>query len=127
MQTARFLDAFEVALDAVPQPKAKAGRARPLLRLATLQPVERDFAFLVESGVEAEKLVRAIRGTAKEIAAQASILSVSVFDVYEGKGLPEGRKSIAVAVRWQRSSYSVAPWPSATSLSLVPSLPVFVP
>lgn len=93
--------AFEVALDAVPQAKAKAGRARPLLRLATLQPVERDFAFLVESGVEAEKLVRAIRGTAKEIAAQASILSVSVFDVYEGKGLPEGRKSIAVAVRLQ--------------------------
>jgi phenylalanyl-tRNA synthetase beta chain len=93
--------AFEVALDSVPQPKAKAGRARPLLKLATLQPVERDFAFLVESGVEAEKLVRAIRGTAKEIAAQASILSVSVFDVYEGKGLPEGRKSIALAVRLQ--------------------------
>jgi len=75
--------AFEVALDSVPQ------------------PMERDFAFLVESGVEAEKLVRAIRGTAKEIAAQASILSVSVFDVYEGKGLPEGRKSIALAVRLQ--------------------------
>ncbi len=93
--------AFEVALDAVPQAKAKSGRARPLLRLATLHPVERDFAFLVETGVEAEKLVRAIRGIAKEIAAQASILSVSVFDVYEGKGLPEGRKSIALAVRLQ--------------------------
>jgi phenylalanyl-tRNA synthetase beta chain len=27
--------------------------------------------------------------------------SVSVFDVYEGKGVPEGKKSIAIAVRLQ--------------------------
>ena len=93
--------AFEVTLDAVPLPKAKAGRARPLLKLAALQPVERDFAFLVDATVEAEKLVRAIRGVAKEIAAQATILSVGVFDVYEGTGLPEGRKSVALTVRLQ--------------------------
>jgi phenylalanyl-tRNA synthetase beta chain len=93
--------AFEVTLDAVPMPKAKAGRARPLLKLAALQPVERDFAFLVGTAVESEKLVRAIRGVAKEIAAQASILSVAVFDVYDGKGLPEGHKSVALAVRLQ--------------------------
>jgi phenylalanyl-tRNA synthetase beta chain len=93
--------AFEVTLDAVPLPKARSGRARPLLKLAALQPVERDFAFLVDAAVESEKLVRAIRGTAKEIAAQAAILSVAVFDVYEGKGLPDGKKSIALAVRLQ--------------------------
>jgi phenylalanyl-tRNA synthetase beta chain len=93
--------AFEVTIDAVPMPKAKAGRARQLLKLAALQPVERDFAFLVDSAVESEKLVRAIRGVAKEIATQAAILSVGVFDVYEGKGLPEGRKSVALSVRLQ--------------------------
>lgn len=93
--------AFEVTLDVVPLPKARSGRARPLLKLAALQPVERDFAFLVDSGVEAEKLVRAIKGVAKDIAAQAAILSVGVFDVYEGKGLPEGRKSLAITIRLQ--------------------------
>ncbi len=93
--------AFEVTLDVVPLPKVRSGRARPLLKLAALQPVERDFAFLVDSGVESEKLVRAIKGVAKDIAAQAAILSVGVFDVYEGKGLPDGRKSLAVTVRLQ--------------------------
>jgi phenylalanyl-tRNA synthetase beta chain len=93
--------AFEVTLDAVPLPKQKTGRARPLLKLAALQPVERDFAFLVDSAVEAEKLVRALKGTAKEIAAQAAITGVTVFDVYEGKGMPDGKKSLAVSVKLQ--------------------------
>jgi phenylalanyl-tRNA synthetase beta chain len=93
--------AFEIALDQVPSPKARQGRARPLLKLSALQPVERDFAFVVDSGVEAEKLSRALRGTAKDIAAQATIAAVTVFDVYEGKGIQEGKKSLAVAVRLQ--------------------------
>ena len=93
--------AFEVTLDAAPLPKAKSGRARPLLKLAALQPVERDFAFLVDSAVESEKLVRALKGVAKEIAAQATIASVAVFDLYEGKGMPEGKKSLALSVRLQ--------------------------
>jgi phenylalanyl-tRNA synthetase beta chain len=93
--------AFEVTLDLVPLPKQKSGRARPLLKLAALQPVERDFAFLVDIGVESEKLVRALKGTAKEIAAQAAITGVTVFDVYDGKGMPEGKKSLAISVRLQ--------------------------
>ena len=93
--------AFEVMLDALPPPKAKAGRARPLLKLAPLQPVERDFAFVVDRAIEADKLLRALRAVAKEIASQATIAAVSVFDVYEGKGVPEGKKSLAVAVKLQ--------------------------
>lgn len=93
--------AFEVTLDLVPLPKQKGGRARPLLKLAALQPIERDFAFLVDGSVESEKLVRALKGTAKEIAAQAAITGVTVFDVYEGKGMPEGKKSLAVSVKLQ--------------------------
>jgi phenylalanyl-tRNA synthetase beta chain len=93
--------AFEVTLDAVPLPKAKQGRARPLLKLASLQPIERDFAFVVDASLDSDKLVRALRGAAKEIAGQATITAITVFDVYEGKGIAEGRKSIALAVRLQ--------------------------
>jgi len=100
--------AFEVTLDAVPMPKAKAGRARPLLKLAALQPVERDFAFLVDSAVESEKLVRAFKGVGKEIASQATITAVSVFDLYEGKGMPEGKKSLALSVRLQPTERTLA-------------------
>ena len=88
--------AFEVFLDAPPLPKAKATKARPKLVLSPFQPVERDFAFLVEAGVEAEKLVRAARNADK-----ALITGARVFDVYAGKGVPEGKKSLAIAVTLQ--------------------------
>ncbi|MBS0538977.1 MAG: phenylalanine--tRNA ligase subunit beta, partial [Proteobacteria bacterium] len=85
--------AFEVFLDAPPPPKAKATKARPKLVLSAFQPVERDFAFLVDAGVDAEKLVRAARNADKVLIAGAR-----VFDVYAGKGVPEGKKSLAISV-----------------------------
>jgi phenylalanyl-tRNA synthetase beta chain len=88
--------AFEVFLDAPPLPKAKATKARPKLVLSPFQPVERDFAFLVDDGVEAEKIVRAARNADK-----ALIAGARVFDLYAGKGVAEGKKSIAIAVTLQ--------------------------
>jgi phenylalanyl-tRNA synthetase beta chain len=88
--------AFEVFLDAPPSPKARATKARPKLKLSPFQPVERDFAFLVDIGVEAEKLVRAARNSDKTL-----ISGARVFDVYAGKGVPEGKKSLAIAVTLQ--------------------------
>jgi phenylalanyl-tRNA synthetase beta chain len=88
--------AFEVFLDAPPLPKAKPTKARPKLVLSAFQPVERDFAFLVDDAVEAEKLVRAARG-----ADRALISAARVFDLYAGKGVPDGKKSLAIAVTLQ--------------------------
>ncbi len=88
--------AFEVFLDAPPLPKAKATKARPKLALSPFQPVERDFAFLVDDAVEAEKLVRAARSADRTL-----ITAARVFDVYAGKGVPEGKKSLAIAVTLQ--------------------------
>jgi phenylalanyl-tRNA synthetase beta chain len=88
--------AFEVMLDAVPLPKKKSGTARPLLRLSMFQPIQRDFAFVVDTSVEAEKLVRAAKGADKTL-----ISDVSVFDVYQGQGIEPGRKSLAIAVTIQ--------------------------
>jgi phenylalanyl-tRNA synthetase beta chain len=90
------LAAFEVFLDAPPLPKAKATKARPPLKLSPFQPVERDFAFIVDADVEAEKLVRAARNADK-----ALVTAVRVFDVYAGKGVPGGKKSIALSVTLQ--------------------------
>ncbi len=84
--------AFEVFLDAAPSPR-KAGRGRPLLKLSPFQPVERDFAFLVPADLPAESLLRAARGVDKKL-----IADIRLFDVYEGAGLPEGRKSLAITI-----------------------------
>ena len=88
--------AFEVFLDAPPLPKAKASKARSKLVVSAFQPVERDFAFLVDAAVEAEKLVRAARNADKVL-----ITAARVFDVYAGKGVPDDKKSIALSVTLQ--------------------------
>lgn len=88
--------AFEVFLDAIPLPKAKATKTKPALVLSDYQAVERDFAFVVSQSVAAGDVVKAAAGADKSL-----IESVSVFDVYEGKGVPEGAKSLAIAVRMQ--------------------------
>ncbi len=87
---------FEVFLDTVPEPKAKGGKARPLLRVSPLQPVERDFAFVLDADVAADAVVKAVRSADK-----ALIVGVSIFDIYAGAGVGEGRKSLAVSVTLQ--------------------------
>lgn len=93
--------AFEVFLDALPAPKAKASKARPMLRLSAFQPVERDFAFVIDAGIEAAKVVAAVKTAGKDLVAGAAITAVSVFDVYQGQGVPEGKKSLAISVKLQ--------------------------
>jgi phenylalanyl-tRNA synthetase beta chain len=86
---------FEVFLDAVPEPRSR-GTARPLLRLSPLMPVARDFAFVVDEDVPAETLLKAARGVDKKLVSE-----VRLFDLYRGKGLPEGKKSLAIAATLQ--------------------------
>lgn len=87
--------AFEIALESVPEPKSRA-IARARLDVSPYQAVRRDFAFVVDSDVPAEKLLRAAKG-----ADRALIREVSLFDVFEGERLGEGRKSIAIGVTIQ--------------------------
>ena len=86
---------FEIFLDAIPDAKAK-GKAKPLFQPSPFQAIERDFAFVVDAKVAAGEIVKAVK-----LADRTLIEQVTVFDVYEGKGVPEGQKSIAVAVRIQ--------------------------
>ncbi|MEK9969031.1 MAG: phenylalanine--tRNA ligase subunit beta [Ferrovibrio sp.] len=86
---------FEIWLDRIPAGRAKAGvRTKPALKLSELQAVERDFAFIVDADVQAESLLKAVRGSEKALIARAS-----VFDVFAGQGIPEGKKSLAITVR----------------------------
>ena len=70
---------------------------RPALGASDLQPVERDFAFVVNADVEALTLVNAAAGADK-----ALIDEVRVFDEFTGGKLGEaGQKSLAITVRLQ--------------------------
>jgi phenylalanyl-tRNA synthetase beta chain len=84
---------FEIFLDHVPQPRARQGRARPPLKLSAFQPVERDFAFIVDEALPAETLLRAARSVDRKLVSE-----VRLFDVYTGAGVGEGKKSLAITV-----------------------------
>jgi phenylalanyl-tRNA synthetase beta chain len=88
--------AAEIYLDAIPAARA-SGRARPAFAPPSLQPVTRDFAFLVPAELTAEALVRAVRGADK-----AAIVSARLFDRFE---TPDGL-SLAVEVTLQPSDKS---------------------
>ncbi len=88
--------AFEVYPDTVPAPKGAASPARSALDLANLQSLRRDFAFEVETHVQAAQMVKAAKGADKNL-----ISAVRVFDVFEGGNLAEGVKSIALEVTLQ--------------------------
>ncbi|QAU44026.1 phenylalanine--tRNA ligase subunit beta [Bradyrhizobium guangzhouense] len=87
---------FEVILDRIPEAKKKPTRAKPLIELSAFQPVSRDFAFIVDRNVKAGDIVRAAQGVDKKL-----ITGVVVFDVYEGKGIDDGKKSVGIAVTIQ--------------------------
>jgi phenylalanyl-tRNA synthetase beta chain len=88
---------FEIFLDAIPEAKSKGNsKAKPLFAPSPFQATLRDFAFVVDARIAAGEIVKVVK-----LADRALIDSVEVFDVYEGKGVPDGQKSVAVAVRVQ--------------------------
>jgi phenylalanyl-tRNA synthetase beta chain len=90
------LIAFEVILDRIPDAKRRSTRAKSALELSSFQPVSRDFAFIVDRAVGAGDIARAALAADKKL-----ITNVTVFDVYEGKGIDEDKKSVAIAVMMQ--------------------------
>jgi phenylalanyl-tRNA synthetase beta chain len=87
--------AAEIYLDAIPAKRA-SGRTRDAYAPPALQPVRRDFAFLVPETVQGDALLRAVRGADKQ-----AIVAVSLFDVFTGAGVPDGMKSLALEVTLQ--------------------------
>jgi phenylalanyl-tRNA synthetase beta chain len=87
---------FEIFIDAIPAPRDKATRTKPRLDLSGLQAVKRDFAFVVDRNIEAGALVRAASSADKKL-----VTGVSIFDVFEGAALGEGKKSVAIEVSIQ--------------------------
>jgi phenylalanyl-tRNA synthetase beta chain len=87
---------FELILNDIPAPKFRPTKARPKLELSEFMPLQRDFAFLVDRSVNAGDIVKAALAGERLLVTEAG-----VFDVYEGKNIPEGKKSVAISVTLQ--------------------------
>jgi len=87
--------AFEVYLDNIPLPRDSQGKARKKLQLHSLQPVEKDLAFLVDKKVRAVDVMTAAKNADRQL-----ITDVRIFDVY-GEDKDGDKKSIAISVTFQ--------------------------
>ena len=96
------LAGFELILDSIPAPRARPTRTKPPLDLSDLQPVRRDFAFVLDRKVEAAHVIRAAQGADKKL-----ISGVAVFDHFEGDAIGPGKKSLAIEVTLQPSERSL--------------------
>ena len=96
-----FLDAIPAKRSTGPSTSLRTGFMRAHYTPPALQPVMRDFAFLVAEEVAAGDLVRTIRGADKE-----NIVAARLFDDFRGQGVPEGQKSLAIEVTLQPAEKS---------------------
>lgn len=64
--------------------------------IAKTHPVERDLALLIDKGIPFGAIEDIVRKSERKL-----LRDVQLFDVYEGKNLPEGKKSYAIALTLQ--------------------------
>ncbi|MDC9700663.1 MAG: phenylalanine--tRNA ligase subunit beta [Alphaproteobacteria bacterium] len=90
------LAGFEIFLDAIPPPRSGTRTAKSPLVPCDLQPVRRDFAFIIDGNVKAVDLIHAAKQADKEL-----IVDVTLFDFFTGGQLSKGKKSLAIEVLLQ--------------------------
>ena len=80
----------------MPNEKVKNSFTRKAYQVSNFQPVERDFAFLVDSTINVGQILQAVRKAEKNI-----LESVDIFDIYAGDHIESGKKSVAFKVTLQ--------------------------
>lgn len=96
------LVAFEVFVENIPLPKKKSA-TKPALEISDFQPSLRDFAFVVDEKLAANDLLKAVKSVDKNL-----IRTVQLFDVYQGKGVENGKKSLALTVTLQANDRTLS-------------------
>jgi phenylalanyl-tRNA synthetase beta chain len=86
---------FELFLEELPEARSKAGKKEQYI-VSDFQPVERDFAFLVEEKTNIGEITSFIRSLEKEL-----IKEVRIFDIYKGSNIEKGKKSVALNILLQ--------------------------
>ena len=90
------VNAFELYIDNLPKLKEQKTTQKKRYVLNDLQPIYRDFAFIVDCDLEVGKIIETVKKSNKDL-----IKEVHIFDIYQGKNMEEGKKSIAFSIKIQ--------------------------
>tara|TARA_B100001250_G_scaffold400825_1_gene411861 strand:+ start:22 stop:2385 length:2364 start_codon:yes stop_codon:yes gene_type:complete len=91
-----YIYGFEIFLEDLVKYITQNRKEKPTIKFSDYQKSERDFAFVVEKNFAAQNLLDIISNVDKSL-----IKKVKIFDVYEGKNIQFGKKSIALKVTIQ--------------------------
>lgn len=91
---------FELDLSVL---RAASSRKKSFKELPRYPAVTRDVAFLVSGDITGERMIALASGQEEEL-----LESVRIFDVYTGKGIPEGMKSLALRFTYRAWSRTLA-------------------
>ncbi len=100
---------FEVELDALAQ-----GSAPKAADVSRFPRVRRDLAVVVDETVDVQTLLNAMRQAAKPC-----VTEIALFDLYRGKGLEHGKKSLAFRVLLQDTQKTLTDSEIETSIKLL--------
>jgi len=84
---------FEIFLDNIPKSRKKIREAKPQFTVSDYQKVVRDFAFVIDAKYSSGEIIDLVKKINQEL-----IKEVKIFDVYQGKNIAVGKKSIAFNV-----------------------------
>ena len=87
---------FEINLTKYVKQKEKIITSKNLYKFSEYQKSQRDFAFIVDKNIQAQQLLKLIKNVDTSL-----IKDISVFDLYEGSNIPNGKKSLAFKVTIQ--------------------------
>jgi len=87
---------FELNLDKYVSLKEFSKKTRKGYEFSEYQKSERDFAFIVDKNTKAQDLINLIKNVDLDL-----IKDVSIFDLYEGENIPNGKKSLTFKVTIQ--------------------------
>jgi phenylalanyl-tRNA synthetase beta chain len=87
------LHLFEINFELLIKWAGEENQFRPLPKFPA---VDRDLSLVVDGGLEAQKIVEAIRELRQPI-----LEGIQLFDVYRGAPIPEGKKGLSYRIRYQ--------------------------
>ncbi len=90
---------FEIFLNNIQEPNKKMRFSRENYQVSDFQKSERDFAFVIDKSFNVGEIEKIIKRVDQNI-----IKNVVTFDVFQGKSLPDGKKSVAISVTLQSSN-----------------------
>ena len=90
---------LEMNLDPILSAKVSITKMSPISRFPS---VSRDLAFVIDKDVLSRDLIKTIKVTGKGLVSDAS-----VFDVYEGEHVDEGKKSVAISVTYSSDDHTL--------------------